>query len=306
MKLLRTPDERFENIPDFPFEPHYIEIDDIRIHYVDEGSNDEEVILLMHGEPSWSFLYRNMIPPLVKAGFRVVVPDLVGFGRSDKPTEQSDHTYAKHVEWMTKWMLSIDLKNITLFCQDWGSLIGLRMAIENQDRFKRIVLSNGGLPTGGTEGFISGEANENLERFKQWREFSRTTPALPIKMILQMGTTSKLSRDILKAYDAPFPDESYKAGARIMPSRVPITPDDPEHEANTIAQEQFKKWNKPFLTAFADSDPITGGGDIMWHDLVPGAKGQNHTTIKNANHFVQEDGGPELAKIIINFIKDNP
>jgi haloalkane dehalogenase len=306
MKLLRTPEERFEKIPDFPFEPHYIEVDEIRIHYVDEGSNDEEVILLMHGEPSWSFLYRLMIPPLVKAGFRVVVPDLVGFGRSDKPTEQSDHTYAKHVDWMTKWMLSIDLKNITLFCQDWGSLIGLRMAIENQARFKRIVLSNGGLPTGATDGLVSDQANENFERFKQWREFSRTTPSLPIKMILQMGTFTKLSRDVLKAYDAPFPDESFKAGARIMPSRVPITPDDPEREANTIAREQFKKWNKPFLTAFGDSDPITSGGDLMWHDLVPGAKGQKHTTIKNASHFVQEDGGPELAEIIINFIKDNP
>jgi len=148
MNLLRTPDERFENLPDFPFEPHYIEVDKIRIHYVDEGSNDDEVILLMHGEPSWSFLYRHMIPPLVKAGFRVVAPDLVGLGRSDKPTEQTDHTYRRHVEWMTKWMVSLDLKNITLFCQDWGSLIGLRMAIENQDRFKRIVLSNGGLKNG--------------------------------------------------------------------------------------------------------------------------------------------------------------
>ena len=297
MKLLRTPDERFENIPDFPFEPHYIEIDDIRIHYVDEGSNDEEVILLMHGEPSWSFLYRHMIPPLIEAGFRVVAPDLVGFGRSDKPTEQSDHTYAKHVLWMTKWMELLDLQNITLFCQDWGSLIGLRMAIENQDRFKRIVLSNGGLTTG--EG-------EMPDAFLNWREFSRSTPALPIKMILQAATTTKLSREILKAYDAPFPDESFKAGARILPSLVPISPDDPEHNTNKRAQEQFKQWNKPFLTAFSDSDPITGGGDEMWKENCPGAQGQNHTTIKDAGHMVQEDKGPEVAEVIIKFIKNNP
>jgi haloalkane dehalogenase len=297
MKLLRTPDERFENLPDFPFEPHYTEVDGIRIHYVDEGSNDEEVILLMHGEPSWSFLYRHMIPPLVKAGFRVVVPDLVGFGRSDKPTEQSDHTYAKHVEWMTKWMVSLDLQNITLFCQDWGSLIGLRMAIENQDRFKRIVLSNGGLTTG--EGKMP-------EVFLRWLEFSRTTPALPIKMILQSATTTKLSREILKAYVAPFPDESYKAGARILPSLVPISLDDPEHEANIKAREQFKQWEKPFLTAFSDGDPVTRGGDEIWKEVVPGAKGQNHTTIKDAGHMVQEDKGPEVAEVIIKFIKENP
>lgn len=306
MNLLRTPDERFENIPDFPYEPHYITVDGIRIHYVDEGSNDEEVILLMHGEPSWSFLYRHMIPPLVKEGFRVVAPDLVGFGRSDKPSEQSDYTYRRQVEWMTKWMVALDLKNITLFCQNWGSLIGLRMAIENQDRFKRIVLSNGGLPTGEANQNISDDNNPNLKLFKQWREFSHTTPILPIKLLLQTATTTRLSRDVLKAYDAPFPDEAHKAGAKIMPSRVPITPDDPEKEANTRAREQFRKWNKPFLTAFGDSDALTRGGDLMWHDLVPGAKGQKHTTVKNASHFIQEDAGPELVEIIINFIKDNP
>jgi len=295
MKLLRTPDERFKNLPDFLFKPHYIEVDGIRIHYVDEGSNDEEIILLMHGEPSWSFLYRHMIPPLVKAGFRCVAPDLVGFGRSDKPIELGDHTYAKHVEWMTKWMISLDLQNITLFGQDWGSLIGLRMAIENQDRFKRIVISNGGLPVGD---------GEQSKAFMDWRELSRTTPALPIKMVLQAGTTTKLSRDILKAYDAPFPDESFKAGARIMPSLVPISPDDPEHNANKRAEEQFKQWEKPFLTAYSD-DPISRGRDEKFHD-IPGAKGQNHTTIKNAGHFVQEDGDLELVEIIINFIKNNP
>ena len=298
MKLLRTPDERFETLPDFPFEPHYVEVDEIRIHYVDEGPKDgSEVILLMHGEPSWSFLYRYMIPPLVKAGFRCVVPDLVGFGRSDKPTEQGDHTYAKHVEWMMKWMELLDLQNITLFCQDWGSLIGLRMAIENQNRFKRIVLSNGGLPSG---------EQEIPDAFLRWREFSRTIKPLPIKMILQMATTTKLSREILKAYDAPFPDESFKAGAQILPSLVPISPDDPEHDANKRAQEQFTHWEKPFLTAFSDGDPITGGGDEMWKENCPGAQGQNHTIIKNGGHMVQEDKGPEVAEVIIKFIKNNP
>ncbi len=297
MKLLRTPDERFENLPDFPYEPHYFEVDEIRIHYVDEGPKDAEVILLMHGEPSWSFLYRHMIPILVKAGFRTVAPDLVGFGRSDKPTKQEDHTYAKHVNWITKLVKSLDLKRITLFCQDWGSLIGLRVAIENQDRFSRIVLSNGGLPTG---------EQPMSEAFLNWRRFSRESPNFDIKFILQGATTTKLSDDILAGYDAPFPDDTYKAGTRILPSLVPINTEDPEHEANKKAFEEFGKWEKPFLTAFSDSDPVTRGGDRFLQQYIPGAKGQNHTTIKDAAHFVQEDKGPELAELMIEFIKNNP
>ncbi|MFX0186217.1 MAG: haloalkane dehalogenase [Candidatus Hodarchaeota archaeon] len=297
MKLLRTPDERFEDLPDFSYEPNYIEVDNIRIHYVDEGPKDRDVILLMHGEPAWSFLYRNMIPLLVKAGYRTVAPDLVGFGRSDKPTEKSDHTYRKHVEWMTKWVKLLDLQNITLFCQNWGSLIGLRVAIENQERFNRILLSNGGLPTG---------AQSMPEAFLRWREFSRTATRFDIKRIIQGGTITELSKDILRGYDAPFPDDTYKAGARIMPSLVPISKDDPEFEANTSAWEKFRQWEKPFLTAFSDKDRITAGGYIPWQKLVPGARGQNHTTIKNAGHFVQEDKGPELAEVIIEFIKNNP
>ncbi|MFX1258193.1 MAG: haloalkane dehalogenase [Promethearchaeota archaeon] len=297
MELLRTADERFENLSDFPFEPHYLEVDDIRIHYVDEGEKDAEIILLMHGEPSWSFLYRHMIPILIRAGYRTLAPDLVGFGRSDKPMEQSDHTYRKHVEWITKWMKLLDFKNITLFSQNWGSLIGLRVAIENQDRFKRIVLSNGGLPTG---------EQRMSKAFTRWREFSRTATEFDIKQIMQEATITKLSKDVLKGYDAPFPDDSFKAGARIMPSLVPISKDDPEHKANKNAFEQFLQWKKPFLTAFSDSDPITRGGDRVWQDFCPGARGQNHTTIENAGHFVQEDKGPELADIIIEFIKNNP
>lgn len=296
MKLIKTPEERFETIPNFPYKPHYLEIDGVRIHYLDEGPKSQECVLLMHGEPTWCFLYRHMIPVLTKAGYRTLAPDLVGFGRSDKPTEQNDHTYRKHVEWITKWVKSLDLQKITIFCQDWGSLIGLRVAIENQERFSRIVLSNGGLPTG---------EQRMSDAFLNWREFSREADKFHVGRIVQGGTTTKLSRDVIKAYDAPFPDDSFKAGARIMPSLVPINKDDPEHENNKKSIELFGKWNKPFLTAFADGDPITRGGDRFWQEHVPGAKGQNHVTIKDAGHFVQEDKGPELADLIVKFIKNN-
>ncbi len=299
MKVLRTPDIQFENLPDFPFKPHYfvLEPENIRIHYLDEGSPNSDPILLMHGEPSWSFLYRYMIPPLVKAGYRAVAPDLVGFGRSDKPSEPNDHSYQKHVEWINRWLHKLDLKRITLFCQDWGSLIGLRVAIENSERFSRIVLSNGGLPTGDQAA---------SEAFLKWRDFSRTTKVFDLQFIMQSGTKRRLSRRELKAYDAPFPDEIFKAGPRIMPSLVPISPDDPAHEANKRASEAFKSWKKPFLTAFSDSDPITRGGDRFFKEHVPGAKGQAHKIVQNAAHFVQEDAGPELAQIIVEFIKNNP
>ena len=297
MELLRTPEGRFENLPNFPFKPNYVEFDGIRIHYVDEGPKDTEVILLMHGEPSWSFLYRYMIPILRDAGYRTIAPDLVGFGRSDKPTKKSDHTYRRHVEWISKVVKLLDLNNITLFCQDWGSLIGLRVVIENQERFWRIVLSNGGLPTG---------EQKQTKAFRDWQNFSRTATKFNIGEIIQSATVVKLPRDVIKAYDAPFPDDTYKAGARIMPSLVPTTKEDPEHEANKKAWEQFFQWKKPFLTAFSDSDPITRGGDKYWQVKVPGAQGQNHTIIKNAGHFVQEDKGPELANLIVEFIKNNP
>ena len=294
MDILRTPDDRFIDLIDFPFKPNYLEIDNLRIHYVDEGSNNSEVILLMHGEPSWSFLYRYMIPPLVERGFRVIAPDLVGFGRSDKPTKQSDHTYHKHVEWITKWLLALNLRNLTLFCQDWGSLIGLRVAVENQDRFKRIVLANGGLPTG---------EQEMSDAFKNWREFSRTAKEFNVSSIVQSATIKKLTKKVMEGYDAPFPDDTYKAGARILPSLVPISVDDPEHEANKKAIEAFKQWDKPFLTAFSDGDPITKGGERFWQKYVPGAKNQAHITIKDAGHFLQEDKGEEIAHVMIEFIK---
>ncbi|MHA1727995.1 MAG: haloalkane dehalogenase [Promethearchaeota archaeon] len=301
MKLLRTPDERFKNLLDYPFKPNYAEIDEdgtsIRIHYVDEGTKDAEPVLLMHGEPSWSYLYRHMIPLIVDAGYRVIAPDLVGFGKSDKPIEIGDHTYRRHVKWITQLIEGLDLKKITMFCQDWGSLIGLRVASENSERFNRIVLSNGGIPTG---------AEKMSEAFMNWRKISRTVDPWPVGRFIQGGTVSKLSDDVIAGYEAPFPDETYKAGARILPSLVPISNDDPEYEANTRATEVFKNWKKPFLTAFSDSDPVTKGGGRFFQEHVPGAKEQKHTTVKKAAHFVQEDKGPECAEIIIEFIKSTP
>ncbi|MFW9939025.1 MAG: haloalkane dehalogenase [Candidatus Thorarchaeota archaeon] len=293
MKLIRTPDERFSGLIDFSYDPKYLEVDGIRIHYVDEGSENSEIVLLMHGEPSWSFLYRHMIPPLIKAGFRVIAPDLVGFGRSDKPTEQSDHTYSRHIKWMTGWLLGLDLQKITLFCQDWGSLIGLRIAIENQKRFDRIILANGGLPTG---------IMKMSKAFLEWREFSRISKEFDIGRIIQNGTVSNLSEEVLRGYNAPFPDDSYKAGARIMPSLVPISRDDPESKANKKAIKMYGNWTKPFLTTFSDSDPITRGAEALWINHVPGAKDLEHLTIKNAGHFLQEDKGPEIAEELIKFI----
>jgi len=313
MKVLRTSDERFENLPDFSFEPHYVEVDGIRIHYLDEGPEKGEIVLLMHGEPTWCFLYRHMIPPLVKAGFRCFAPDLVGFGRSDKPTEQSDHTYARHVKWMTEWMKKIDLRDITMFCQDWGSLIGLRLAIENQERFSRIILANGGLPTGD----IPEQFLEAMAPFLRWRAASKYLYIakrysqfnyilnFSIRHIMQWGTYNNLSEDIIAAYEAPFPDDSYIAATRIMPQLVPISDDNPETPVNKIAFAEYQKWEKPFLTAFSNKDPITRGGYMPWQG-IPGAKGQKHKTIRKASHFLQEEKGPELAEVIMQFIKDNP
>jgi haloalkane dehalogenase len=296
MKLLRTPDERFKGLPGYPFKPHYAEIDGVRIHYVDEGHNERETVLMMHGEPSWSYLYRKMIPIVVKSGYRVIAPDLVGFGKSDKPGEMSDYSYQKHVSWMTGLIKSLDLKNMTLVCQDWGGLIGLRIAAENEERFKRICASNTGLPTGG--GKLS-------EAFLAWREYSQKTPDFNIGEIINRACMNTLASEVIAAYDAPFPDDSYKAGARIFPTLVPIAPDDPAVPANLKACEVFSRWQKPFLTAFSDSDPITRGGDAYFQKTIPGTKGMKHTTIRNAGHFVQEDKGEEWAQIIVEFIREN-
>ncbi len=294
MKILRTPDERFLNLPGYAFEPHYTDVGDVRMHYLDEGGADADPVLLLHGEPSWSYLYRTMIPPIVEGGLRAIAPDLIGFGRSDKPSTQDDYSYEKHVAWMKQFIEHLNLRNITLVCQDWGSLIGLRLAAENEDRFDRIVLANGGLPTG--EGKIP-------TLFKIWRAFARFSPWFPIGRIVQSGTVSELSPDIVAAYDAPFPDSTYKAGSRAFPKLVPTSPDDPAAPANRRAWEVFRNWQKPFLTAFSNRDPITRGFDKAFVERVPGAKGQPHTTIRDAGHFLQEEKGPELASVVIDFIK---
>ncbi|MFQ5650024.1 MAG: haloalkane dehalogenase [bacterium] len=292
MNILRTPDERFENLPGYPFEPNYIEVNGLRMHYLDEGENDNELVFMLHGEPSWSFLYRKMIPILVGAGFRVIVPDLVGFGKSDKPADREAYTYQSHMEWMTAFVKQLDLQNITLVAQDWGGLIGLRLAAENEVRFKRIVASNTFLPTG-----------ERLsDAFFRWCEFSQKTEIFNVGRIVNSGCVSDLSAEVVAAYDAPFPDERYKAGARQFPAIVPVSQEEPAAQANQKAWQVLQSWHKPFLTAFSDSDPVTRHGDAVFHKRVPGTKGQRHTTVKGAGHFLQEDKGEEFASIIVDFM----
>jgi len=293
MKVLRTPDERFANLPGFNFEPHYVEVAGLRMHYVDEGPRDADPVLLLHGEPSWSYLYRKMIAVITRAGHRAVAPDFIGFGRSDKLARKEDYSYQMHVDTLAALVNKLDLRQITLFGQDWGGLIGLRIAAEHPERFARIVTGNTGLPTG----------DQQLpEAFLRWQEFSQTSPAFDIGSIVQGGTVTTLSDDIVAAYNAPFPDDSYKAGARVFPSLVPTAPDDPAAPANRNAWEVLRRWEKPFLTAFSDSDPVTRGGDRVFQLQVPGAKNQPHATIKGAGHFLQEDKGQELAAIVVDFI----
>jgi haloalkane dehalogenase len=303
MKILRTPDERFADLPGFPFEPHYVDVqadpaagsDTVRVHHLDEGPADAPPVLLLHGEPTWSYLYRHMIPVLVSAGHRVVVPDLVGFGRSDKPEETTDYTYARHVDWMSQALFgNLDLHDITFFGQDWGGLVGLRLVAEQPERFARIVVGNTGLP--------DGERTPN-EAFMAWQKFSRESPTFPIGQIINGGCTSDLAADVIAAYDAPFPDDSYKAGARIFPSLVPTGPDDPAAADNRAAWEVLKQFDRPFLCAFSDGDPVTRGGERAFVGVVPGTVGQPHTTIDGAAHFLQEDRGPELARVIVEFIE---
>ncbi len=301
MKTLRTPDSRFANLPDYDFAPQYLMVDDseggeLRVHYLDEGPKDAAPVLLLHGEPSWCYLYRKMIPILTAAGYRVIVPDLPGFGRSDKPTARTDYTYQRHVDWMQSVLDQLDLKNITLFCQDWGGLIGLRLVAAHPDRFARVAAGNTMLPTGD---------HDPGEGFRQWQKFSQETPEFNVGGAIKSGTTTPLSQAVIDAYNAPFPDESYKEGARQFPLLVPITPDDPASENNRAAWIELSKWTKPFITLFSDSDPITAGGDRVMQKLIPGTKGQNHTTIANAGHFLQEDQGEKLAELLVNFIDNN-
>ncbi|MGH8995989.1 MAG: haloalkane dehalogenase [Acidimicrobiales bacterium] len=295
MHVLRTPDDRFASLPDFDFEPHYVElVEGIRVHYLDEGPDAAAPVLLMHGEPSWCFLYRKMIPGLVAAGHRCVAPDLVGFGRSDKPGDQGDYSYQRHVDWMRETLFDrLDLRAITLFGQDWGGLIGLRLVTAEPDRFARVVVANTGLPTGD---------GKPTEAFLNWHNFATTTENFPVGGIISGGCANRLADDVIAAYDAPFPDDSYKAGARKFPSLVPTAPDDPAHDANVAAWEVLREFDRPLLCAFSDGDPITKGGERQFIGPVKGAEGQPHTTIQGGGHFLQEDKGEELAKVVADFI----
>ncbi|MGH9086879.1 MAG: haloalkane dehalogenase [Acidimicrobiales bacterium] len=308
MKVLRTPDERFDGLPDFPFRPHYVEVpagdaagvaNQLRVHHLDEGPADApETVLCVHGEPSWCFLYRKMVPPLATAGHRVVAPDLVGFGRSDKPADRRDYTYARHVEWLRAAVFDrLDLRDVTLVCQDWGGLLGLRLVAEHPERFRRVVVTNTGLPTGD---------ERPSDAFLQWQRFSQEADHLPIGSIVNGGTVGDLSPEVIAAYDAPFPDERSKEGARKFPALVPTHPDDPASEANRRAWASLRTFDRPFLCAFSDGDPITRGADRLFTAAVPGAAGQPHVTVAGGGHFIQEDRGEELAEVVADFIARTP
>lgn len=300
MELLRTPDDRFENLPDYPFRPNYLTIQDrseavgIRVHYIDEGDPGSQAVLMLHGEPSWSFLYRKMVAPFVRSGYRVLAPDLPGFGKSDKPAKRSDYSYARYVEWMSDWLQAMDLQDIILICQDWGGLIGLRLVAADPGRFARVVTSNTMLPTGDHN---PGDA------FLQWQKYSQETPVFPTGQIVNRGSVSELPVDVIAAYDAPFPVESYKEGARQFPTLVPTSPDNPESQANRDAWKVLMGYRKPWLCAFGDSDPITGAAAPVIQQLVPGCQGQPHTTLRGGGHFIQEDCGEELSQLVLDWLE---
>jgi haloalkane dehalogenase len=303
VERLRTPDHRFADLPGWEFEPHYLDVPagdggpSLRVHHVDEGPADAETVLMLHGEPSWSYLYRKLIPVFTQAGLRSVAPDLVGFGRSDKPAAREDYTYQRHVDWMRAALLALDLRDVTLVCQDWGGLIGLRLVAEHPERFARVVAANTFLPTGD---FDLGDA------FRAWREYSQTSPHFHIGGIVKGGCVDGLGDAEIAAYDAPFPDDSYMAGARQFPALVPSAPDDPAAAPNRAAWEVLKQFEKPFLCAFSDKDAITRGGDTILRKLIPGARGMPHTTITGGGHFLQEDRGSELARVVVDFVRETP
>lgn len=295
MQTLRTPDERFANLPDFPYEPHYVELSGgLRMHYVDEGQGDP--ILCLHGEPSWSYLYRKMIPTLSKQG-RVIAADLIGFGRSDKPVGKDAYTYALHHDALAAFIEKLDLRRVTLVCQDWGGLLGLPIAIEMPDRFARLVIMNTGLPVSGkplTPGFMA------------WRAFAEKSQDMDIGRVIDGATVSKLTPEVMAAYNAPFPDLSYKGGALKFPLLVPISEDAEALPHMRKAADSLKQWTKPALILFSDKDPVTAGGDKYFRALIPSAKNEPEITIEDAGHFLQEDKGEEIAAQIAAFIERRP
>ena len=288
--VLRTPDRRFADLPGYAFEPRYVDVDGLRVHHLDEGPADGRPVLLLHGEPSWSYLYRHLVAPLVGAGLRVIAPDLVGFGRSDKPVDRAAHTYAAHVDWMHTVVRTLDLRNAILVGQDWGGLIGLRVLALDPERFAGVVAANTGLPDG---------RHDPGKAFHAWREFALTTPDFQCGAVVQMATTTELPAAVVAAYDAPFPEDVYLAGPRTMPALVPTTPDAPGAAENAAAWEVLRRFDRPFLCAFSDRDPITRGADRPFRDQVPGARDQPHTTIAGAGHFLQEDAGAALAAVVV-------
>jgi haloalkane dehalogenase len=294
MEVLRTPDERFLNLPGFPFLPQYLEVGGLRMHYVDEGPRGAAPLLLLHGEPSWSYLYRKMIPVFTAAGLRAIAPDLIGFGRSDKPARREDYTYQRHVDWLRDFLFALELREITLVCQDWGGLIGLRLVAEEGDRFARVVAANTFLPTGDVS---PGPA------FLAWQKFSQETPRFHAGGIVKGGCAKDVAPEVVAAYDAPFPDERFTAGARQFPLLVPTSPQDPAAAANRAAWQHLEEFKRPFLTAFSDRDPITRGGDKALVARVPGARAQHHVTIEGAGHFLQEDAGEEFAVVVRDFVR---
>lgn len=291
---MRTPEARFVQLPDFPYPPRYVELaGGLRMAYVTAGPADGPVVLLLHGEPSWSFLYRKVMPVLAAGGLRAVVPDLIGFGRSDKPDSADAHSYAAHVEWVRELVFdALDLRGVTVVGQDWGGLIGLRLAAEHPDRVAGIVAANTGLPTG---------EHGMPETWWQFRRAVESAPSLDIGRFVQSGCRTPLSDEVRAAYDAPFPDESYKVAPRAMPGLVPVTPEDPAAAANRAAWEVLRRWDKPFLVAFADSDPITGPMAPVLTKLVPGAR---RATVADAGHFLQEDAGERLGELIAEFVAE--
>jgi len=292
--FVRTPESRFTNLPNYHFMAHYLDVGGLRMHYVDEGPSSADPVLMLHGEPSWSYLYRHMIPVCTAAGHRVIAPDLIGFGKSDKPVSIKDYSYQSHMDWLLSLIEQLDLKNITLVCQDWGSLLGLRLAAENESRFKAIIVGNGMLPTG----------EEKIPNaFKLWKAFALNSPWFPISRIVEFGSLKSFSKDERRAYDAPFPSSKHKAGTRAFPALVPTTPDNPATKANKSAWEVLKKWEKPFVTAFSRSDPITKGGAKYMRKLIPGAKSMKHSSLKGG-HFLQEDSGTEFAQVVNNLLKE--
>jgi haloalkane dehalogenase len=298
MNILRTPEDRFASLAGFPFAPRYVEVTaadntSLRLAYLDEGPAGSAPVLLLHGEPSWSYLYRSMIPPLVAAGHRVVAPDLIGFGRSDKPASRADYSYAAHVTWMQTFVERLRLDRITLFCQDWGGLIGLRLVAATPGRFARVMATNTGLPTGDPP--MPGA-------FLKWRDYSQNVPVFDAGVIVHRGTCRGIDAAAQHAYNAPFPDESFCAGARQFPLLVPNTPADPEAAPNAAAWQQLERFDRPFMTAFGDSDHITAGADKQMQRRIPGAKGQPHVLLAAGGHFIQEDHGPRLAELLNGFI----